>query len=106
MATSFLRKRIQLTDPITLEKLNESLLQLSEWIGRLEGRGGTVDMQASLDITSNKNNLIKLGSAGGIVQTGTDLSNLAFAQGAVKGSAGDDEPYQRADRQAFENLNR
>ena len=92
MATGDSRRAIQVA-ALDLQKVNTALAQLSDWVMRLEGRSGDINLRDNVIIQSDKQSLIdfEAGTAGkaSIAVFGTENATLALAKGARKENNGE-----------------
>jgi hypothetical protein len=92
MAVGDNRKTIQIAD-LDLQKINTALAQLSDWVMRLEGRSGGINLRDSVTIQSDKQSLIDFESSNAgkasIAVFGVENATLAFAKGSRKENNGD-----------------
>lgn len=92
MAIGDTRRAIQIA-ALDLQKVNTALAQISNWIMRLEGRSGGVNLRDSVNIQSEKQTLIDFDSVASgkasICVFGTENATLALAKGARKEDNGE-----------------
>lgn len=86
------RSRIQVAK-LDLDKVNEALRKLSDWVTRIEGRSGPVKLRDSIALMTAKQTVMDIESTesgnASIVQFGTENATIAIAKGARKEDNGE-----------------
>jgi len=86
-------RRIIQAQALDLQKVNEALRHISEWLNKLEGRTGGVAFRDSIDVISDKQTIFdftsNISGTGSICLFGTENATLALAKGARKENNGE-----------------
>jgi hypothetical protein len=86
-------RRIVQAQALDLQKVNEALRHISEWLNKLEGRTGEIELRDSITMATEKQTLLDCTSSvsgtGALCLFGTENATLALAKGARKENNGE-----------------